>query len=75
MWIGTETVESYHAIMVLTGTESYKVYPRRQASHAGPLAISPNSRILAVVRLIQPVQLTRTKVAWMMDCYKVRKGN
>jgi hypothetical protein len=74
-WIGLDDVRSYHALLAVTGPESFKVFYRRRQSEASPTALSNNSRIMVVASLIEPIQLPTGMQAWLMAAHKLRRIN
>lgn len=71
-WIGTEDVRSYHALLILSGPESFKVFVRRRAPEPGAAVLASGARVLALVSLEEPVELTGGTAAWLVRCHRIR---
>ncbi len=71
-WIGTDEVRSYHALLILSGPESFKVFVRRRAPEAGAAVLTTGTRVVALVSLAEPVELTGGTAAWLARCHRIR---
>ncbi len=71
-WIGTDEVRSYHALLILNGSESFKVFVRRRAGEGGHGVLETGSRVLALVSLVETVELTGGTPAWLAQCHRIR---
>jgi hypothetical protein len=72
-WIGLEEVRSYRCLVLFSGPEYARVFPRRAPRDAGPRVITPNDRVLMVARLLEPVQLGAGESVWVLEGSYVRK--
>jgi hypothetical protein len=71
-WIGTDEVRSYHALLILNGPESFKVFVRRRPAEAGSAALTSGAKIAALVSLVETVELTGGTPAWLAQCHRIR---
>jgi hypothetical protein len=71
-WVGTETVRSYHALLILTGPESYKAFVRRRTLESGTSIITVGSRVAAVVKIEDAIELPGKTPAWLAECLRIR---
>ncbi len=71
-WIGMEDVKSYSCLVRFSGSESFKVFNRRRASSASAIIIPENSKVLAVVVPVSPVQSER-ELQWLTDVLYIRR--
>jgi hypothetical protein len=71
-WIGTEDVRSYHALLVVTGPESFGVFARRRAPEPGSPVITTGAKVAALVSVVEPVELTGGTAAWLVECHHIR---
>ena len=71
-WIGTEDVRSYHALLILTGPESFDVFVRRRAPEPGSSVITTGAKVAALVSIVEPVELTGGTAAWLAECHHIR---
>lgn len=66
-WIGLEEVRSYRCLVLFSGAEFARVFPRRAPRDAGPRVITPNDRVLFVARLLEPVVLEGDQSIWVLE--------
>jgi len=66
-WIGLEEVRSYRCLVLFSGPEYARVFPRRAPRDAGPRVITPNDRVLLVARLLEPVALDADDSIWVLE--------
>ena len=66
-WIGLEEVRSYRCLVLFSGPEFARVFPRRAPRDAGPRVITPNDRVLLVARLLEPVVLEGEQSVWVLE--------
>ncbi len=71
-WIGTEDVRSYHALLIVTGPESFDVFVRRRAPEPGSPVITTGAKVAALVSVVEPVELTGGTAAWLAQCHHIR---
>jgi len=71
-WIGLEEVRSYRCLVLFSGPEYARVFPRRAPRDPGPRVITPNDRVLMVARLLEPVQLEAGESVWVLEGSYVR---
>ncbi len=71
-WIGTEDVRSYHALLIVTGPESFDVFVRRRAPDPGSPVITTGAKVAALVSVVEPVELTGGTAAWLAQCHHIR---
>ncbi|MBN1836076.1 MAG: hypothetical protein JW820_09520 [Spirochaetales bacterium] len=66
-WIGLEEVRSYRCLVLFSGPEFARVFPRRAPRDAGPQVIAANDRVLFVARLLEPVALDEGSSIWVLQ--------
>ena len=71
-WIGTEEVRSYHALLLLSGPESYKAFVRRRPPAPGAAVIATGARVVAVASLVEPIELIGGTPAWLVEAHHIR---
>jgi hypothetical protein len=71
-WIQLEEVRSYRCLVLFSGPEFARVFPRRAPREAGPRVIVANERVLMVARLLEPVELEPGKSVWVLEGTYVR---
>ena len=71
-WIGLEEVRSYRCLVLFSGPEFARVFPRRAPRDAGPRVITPNDRVVLVARLLEPVALDTQESIWVLEGFYVR---
>ena len=71
-WIGTDDVRSYHALLIVSGPESFEVFVRRRTPEPGAQIISNGAKVAALVTVVEPVELTGGTPAWLVQCHHIR---
>jgi len=71
-WIGTDEVRSYHALLIVSGPESFDVFVRRRTPEPGSPVITTGAKIAALVSIIEPVELTGGTAAWLAQGHHIR---
>ena len=72
-WIDfDEDVRSYHGLIDLVGPASFRIFPRRRPADASSLMIPRDTRVLVVVKPVEPIDTRWGAEYWLFRGYHIR---